>query len=151
MCLCYFNPYSCGISFGILVIPRFCLFVISKSCVCIYVIMRDLAKQDCHNFSFPLFQSYFKVIFQCCKNSKSFCILSPKIIKMLEHFRLSLGGLSLRIFRAKVVLGTFRQILWRQSSSSVTSSAQCSVLPFGEYSRHLICLLMPLVHTLVLA
>ena len=105
MFLCYFNPYSCGISFGILVIPRFCLFVISKSCVCIYVIISDLAKQDCHNFSFPLFQSYFKVIFQCCKNSKSFCILSPKIIKMLEHFRLSLGGLSLRIFRAKVVLG----------------------------------------------
>ena len=105
MFLCYFNPYSCGISFGILVIPRFYLFVFSKSCVCIYVIMSDLAKQDFHNFSFPLFQSYFKVIFQCCKNSKSFCILSPKIIKMLEHFRLSLGGLSLRIFRAKVVLG----------------------------------------------
>ena len=112
MFLCYFNPYSCGIPFGVFVlkhsvfvIPRFYLFVFSKSCVCIYVIMRDLAKQDCHNFSFPLFQSYFKVIFQCCKNSKSFCILSPKIIKMLEHFILSLGGLSLRIFLAKVVSG----------------------------------------------
>ena len=143
--------YSCAETFGVLVIPRFYLFLISKSCVCIYVIISDLAKQDCHNFSFPLFQSYFKVIFQCCKNSKSFCILSPKIIKMLEHFRLSLGGLSLRIFRAKVVLGTFRQILWRQSSSSVTSSARCSVLHFGEYSHQRICLIMPLVHTLVLA
>ena len=141
----------CAETFCILVIPRFYLFVFSKSCVCIYVIISDLAKQDCHNFSFPLFQSYFKVIFQCCKNSKSFCILSPKIIKMLEHFGLSLGGLSLRIFRAKVVLGTFRQILWRQSSSSVTSSARSYALPFGEYSRHLICLMMPLVHTLVLA
>ena len=31
------------------------------------------------------------------------------------------------------------------------SSARSYALPFGEYSRHLICLMMPIVHTLVLA